>query len=128
MILCFSIFLVDYPFKPPCIKLITPIERHSVDKSGHLKIPQINIEYWRPVMKTVNVLESFQYIFSATTEERLKSDLQDLRNEALVNNTIRNILVNEENLFEWKYSIFPTDVPFNVASFGISIKFPRIFL
>ena len=62
--------------------------------------------------------------FKTTTEKRLEADLQILRNEALVNNTIRNIHVDENNLYEWRFSIFPPDVPFNVASFGIIIKFP----
>jgi ubiquitin-protein ligase len=123
----FIIFLEDYPFIPPCIKLLTPIKHCSVDESGNIKIAQVARSNWSPSFKIKNVLESLQYIF-LPKENRLKSDLQDLRNEALVNDTIRNILVNEDNLFEWKFFIFPTDVPFNVASFGISIKFPGIFL
>jgi ubiquitin-protein ligase len=120
--------LEEYPFKPPCIKLLKSIKHFCVFESGNVNIPQVDINKWKPANKIKDILESLQYILRTTTEKRLKSDLQDLRNEALVNDTIRNILVNEENLFEWKFSIFPTDVPFNVASFGISIKFPGIFL
>jgi hypothetical protein len=120
--------LVDYPFKPPCIEILTPIKHHSVVDSGNVKIKQVDRHNWSPSIKMKNILESLQYILSATTEETLKSDLQDLKNQALVNYTIRNILVNEENLFEGKFSIFPTVVPFYVASFGLSIKFSSIFL
>ncbi len=115
-------FLGEYPFKPPCIKFLTPIKHYCADESGNLKIVQVDRLKSSPAMK--NVLKNLQSILITTTENRLKSDLQDLRQEAIVNDKIRNILVNEDNLFEWKFSIFPTDVPFNVASFGISIKFP----
>ncbi len=121
-------FLEEYPFKPPCIKFLTQFKHFCVDQTGDVKIPQVDERNWKPSFKIKDVFKSLQNILSTTTEKRLKSDLQDLRNEALVNDTIRNILVNEENLFDWKFSIFPTDVPFNVASFGLSIKFPGIFL
>jgi ubiquitin-protein ligase len=121
----FLIFIENYPFEPPYIKPLTLIKHFCVYESGNFKLAKVNTD-WSPANKIKDILESLQYILSTTTEKRLKSDLQDLRNEALVNDTIRNILVNEENLFEWKFSIFPADVPFNVASFGLSIKFPGI--
>jgi ubiquitin-protein ligase len=123
MIQFLLIFLGEYPFKPPCIKLLTPIKHFCVDQTGDVNILQVDKSNWKPANKIKDILKSVQYIFR-TPKNRLKSDLQDLRNEALGNDKVRKILVNEENLFEWKFSIFPTDVPFNVASFGLSIKFP----
>jgi ubiquitin-protein ligase len=117
-------FLDEYPFRPPSIKLLTPFKHFCVDETGNIKIAQVDEHNWKPSFMIKNVLKSLQYILGTTTKNRLKSDLKDLRNEALVNNTIRNILVNEDDLFEWKFSIFPTDVPFNAASFGVSIIFP----
>jgi ubiquitin-protein ligase len=123
MIQFLLMFLGEYPFKPPCIKLLTPIKHYCADESGNLNIAKFCIREWTPRIRMTDILESVQYILK-TTKNRLKSDLQDLRNEALGNDKIRKILVNEDNLFEWRLSIFPTDVPFNVASFGLSIKFP----
>ena len=94
------------------------------DESGNVKIVHVTNTIGHQQLERKKFLKNLQCILITTTENRLKSDLQDLRKEALVNDTIRNILVNEDNFFEWKFSIFPTNVPFNVATFGISIKFP----
>jgi len=93
-------FLGEYPFRPPCIKLLTPIKYFCVDQPGNVKIALIDSKNWKPATKMKNILESLQYILR-TTENRLKSDLQDLRNEASVNDTIRNIHVNEDDLFSY---------------------------
>ena len=94
------------------------------DESGNVKIVHVTNTIGHQQLERKKFLKNLQCILITTTENRLKSDLQDLRNEALGNDKIRKILVNEDNLFEWRLSIFPTDVPFNVASFGLSIKFP----
>jgi ubiquitin-protein ligase len=98
-----------------------PIKQAYGYEAVNYILPILQESNWRPTCRIKDVLER---LFDMLYKKTLKDDLQDLRNEALVNDTIRNILVNEDNLYEWKFSIFPTDVPFNVASFGISIQFP----
>ena len=87
-------------------------------------LPVLQNRNWRPIgLPVKDILEKLSDMLCKKT---LKADLQDLRNEALVNNSIRNIVVSEDNLYEWRFSIFPTDEPFNVASFGMKIIFPGI--
>ena len=104
-----------------------------MDKSGEVCLPsfyrkteiedqdQNRDQKWNSKFRIVDSLKLLSDILYKKT---LKADLQDLRNEALVNFTIRNILVDESNLYEWKFSIFPIDLPYNVASFRIKIEFP----
>jgi ubiquitin-protein ligase len=53
---------------------------------------------------------------------RLNRELQDLKSEN--SSYFRDLVVNDTNLLEWKFSILPTKAPFNVASFVIEMKFP----
>ena len=103
---------------------MSPITHYFVDQTGQVSLPIIDKDNWRPSTKIADVLKSLFVTFQATREKRLKADLQDLRDEALVNDTIRNILIDENYLNEWRFSIYPRDLPFNVASFGILINFP----
>jgi ubiquitin-protein ligase len=59
-------------------------------------------------------------------QRRLQKELQDLQKEESSNSLfVRDIIVNDTNLFEWKFTILPASVPYNVASFVIEMKFPR---
>ena len=61
-------------------------------------------------------------------QNRLKEDLQELRIEALVNKSISNICVKEDNLSEWNLSFSSTDEPSNETSYNIQILFPSNLL
>ena len=74
---------------------------------------------WSPGTRITDLLNLLSDIFNKKT---FKADIQDLRDEALVNDAIRNIIV-DENKAECRFSIFPCDLPFNVASFTIMIEF-----
>ena len=118
-----NVILDDYPFKTPKVKCLKQVTYYFADESGHAFIPPLD-SCWGPNHTVREILASLKLFLFETTDKRLKEDLEVLKKEALVNNTIRNILVNEDNMFEWRFSIFPPDEPFNVASFGIKINFP----
>jgi hypothetical protein len=64
---------------------------------------------------------------------RISSELKDLQ-EGTVNscvniiavNIVHNIIVAEDNFYEWKFTIFPPHAPNNIASFDVEIKLPGI--
>ena len=58
-------------------------------------------------------------------QRRLTKELADLQKEESENKLfVRDIIVNETNVFEWKFTILPSNVPYNVATFVIEMKFP----
>ena len=93
-------------------------------------MPMISKDCWRPAdhAKIHDIFKSLISLLTFKPVDRLKAELEVLRKEALINSTIRNIVVNPDNLFVWKFSIYPTDMPFKFASFGIELKFPSILI
>ena len=57
-------------------------------------------------------------------QNRLNKEYRDL--EAEKPSYLKNINVNDTNLFEWKFTILPTAAPFNVASFSTVMNFPSM--
>ena len=58
-------------------------------------------------------------------QRRLQKELADLQKEESANSLfVRDIIVSDTNLFEWKFTILPSNAPFNVAAFNIEMKFP----
>ena len=85
---------------------------------------------WSPAFQAQihDIFKSLISLLTLKAVDRLEAELKVLRNEALINSTIRNVVVNPDNLFVWKFSIYPTDMPFNFASFGVELKFPSILI
>ena len=59
---------------------------------------------------------------------RIKKELEDLRIQMNEDNSIRNLIVDENNLFEWKLTICSADEPPNNLSYDIQIVFPSNLL
>jgi hypothetical protein len=57
-------------------------------------------------------------------ERRLASELRDLRIRINEDDSIRNLIVDEHDLFEWKLTIFVTFK----EQYDIQINFPSIYL
>ena len=115
----YSLFLADYPFKPPILKIFPLISHYLVDQTGIVSI--IDRRCWSP---SLTILKLLTTLLDLWNKKRLKQDLHELRTEALVNNRISNIRVNEDNLSEWKLTIFPLDESPNNSSYDIQIEFP----
>ncbi|XP_039279117.1 ubiquitin-conjugating enzyme E2 L3-like [Nilaparvata lugens] len=49
-------FTTDYPFLAPKINFITKIYHPNVDESGHVCLPIISMEHWKPVTKVEDVI------------------------------------------------------------------------
>jgi ubiquitin-protein ligase len=56
--------------------------------------------------------------------KRLKNEINELQSMINQDNSIRNFIVDENNLFEWKLTVFVADK----KSYDIQIKFPSIYL
>jgi hypothetical protein len=61
-------------------------------------------------------------------EKRLTKELQDLRILVNQDDSIRNLIVDENNLFEWKLTLFvadkePCDIQINIPSIYLLISF-----
>ena len=54
--------------------------------------------------------------------KRLGTELRDLRNNT--GDYIRDLNVNETNLNDWKFTILPSNVPYNAAAFAVQMIFP----
>lgn len=60
-------------------------------------------------------------------QRRLQKELGDLLKEESSNNLfVRDIIVSDTNLFEWKFTILPSNAPYNVAAFNVEMKFPSM--
>ena len=55
-------------------------------------------------------------------EKRLRNELNELRNNTREN--IRDLIVDETNLNDWKFTILPSNVPYNDAAFTVQMKIP----
>ena len=62
------------------------------------------------------------------TERRIKKELSDLRIQMNEDNSIRNLIVDENNLFEWKLTICLADESSNNLSYDFEIVFPSNLL
>jgi len=54
--------------------------------------------------------------------KRLGKELNDMKASSLP--SLRNIIVDETNIFSWTGALFPENPPYNKASFKIQIDFP----
>ena len=59
---------------------------------------------------------------------RIKKELEDLRIQMNEDNSIRNLIVDENNLFEWKLTICLADESPNNLSYDFEIVFPSNLL
>jgi ubiquitin-protein ligase len=59
-------------------------------------------------------------------QNRLNKEYKDL--EAEKPSYLKNIQVSDTNLFEWKFTILPSQAPFNLASFETVMNFSSINL
>ena len=41
---------------------------------------------------------------------------------------VRNVRINDTNLFEWRFTIVPNAPPFNVAMFDTVMTFPSMYI
>ena len=57
--------LVEYPFKPPTLKFVTPIYHPNVDEKGGVCLPLILQENWKPAVKIDQVIQSLVALVNA---------------------------------------------------------------
>ncbi|KAL7747964.1 hypothetical protein RI367_006712 [Sorochytrium milnesiophthora] len=51
-------FSVDYPFKPPKVKVTTKIYHPNVDSDGSICVALLKSEVWKPATKVIDILNS----------------------------------------------------------------------
>ena len=54
--------------------------------------------------------------------KRLGSELKELRNNPV--NFIRDLNVYETNINDWRFTILPSNAPYNLAAFTVQMKIP----
>ncbi|XP_008055942.1 ubiquitin/ISG15-conjugating enzyme E2 L6 [Carlito syrichta] len=75
---CIS-FPEEYPFRPPKVKFTTKIYHPNVDENGHVCLPIISNENWKPCTKTCQVLEALNVLVNKPNlREPLRVELADL--------------------------------------------------
>ena len=61
-------------------------------------------------------------------KRRIKKELDDLRIQMNEDNSIRNLIVDENSLFEWKLTVCSTKESPNNFSYDVQISFPSNLL
>jgi ubiquitin-protein ligase len=51
-------FQVEYPFRPPVLRFITPIYHPNVDDKGNVCLTLINTDNWKPATKILPIVKA----------------------------------------------------------------------
>ncbi|VDN03865.1 unnamed protein product [Thelazia callipaeda] len=64
------IFPSDYPFKPPYVRLVTPIYHPNIDERGYSCLAILQFDNWKPGTDVESIVQAFIFLLNDPEPER----------------------------------------------------------